>query len=209
MNTEIESRQILTSGYLRQEIERVCKLSIPSEIKQLCFDYWLITFCDEWDTKSSKCIRLEFNEQSVKCFAAKAHVFGCHSVSSGQFTWRLNLKKIGVDGVGIGVIDSEKATVNLEGENFFTEDIGASWFSVEGALYNHINKTGKKFRPKMPNIMLNTRLDIKIDFDEGNLYYSIKEDKFIKAPYSLSVNKSYRLIVSFQCFVCEDEIELL
>ena len=40
---------ILTAGYLREEIENKYKISIPSEIKRLCFDYWFINICDEWD----------------------------------------------------------------------------------------------------------------------------------------------------------------
>ena len=60
---------ILIAGYLRQDIEDSLKMLIPSEIKALCFVYWFIKICDEWD-ESYTDIRdeqyVEFSGQIVK-----------------------------------------------------------------------------------------------------------------------------------------------
>ena len=88
---------ILTSGYLRQEIERVYKVVIPSEIKQLCFGFWFLNVCDEWAAKICKHDRIKFDGQIVRNTETNLDtqsVFGTHSVSSGQYIWRLHLKRV-------------------------------------------------------------------------------------------------------------------
>ena len=79
---------------MRQEVERVYTILIPSEIKQLCFDFWFLNVCDEWDIESCKHDNIKFDGQIVSNTNTESdtqNVFGCHSVSFGQYIWKLNL----------------------------------------------------------------------------------------------------------------------
>ena len=69
---------ILTSGYLRGEIETRYEILIPSEIKQLCFDFWLINICDEWDKTMYNDTRVEMDGQTVKMICNKEINFPFH-----------------------------------------------------------------------------------------------------------------------------------
>ena len=39
---------ILVFGYIRQDIECLTKQEIPTELKRICFAYWLYKACDSW-----------------------------------------------------------------------------------------------------------------------------------------------------------------
>ena len=52
-------------------------------------------------------------------------IYGCHSVSSGQFEWRLNLKKIGPFGICVGIIHDEKVRDYLDNYNYDLHGDGA------------------------------------------------------------------------------------
>ena len=119
---------VLTSGYLRQEIERIYKILIPSEIKQLCFDYWFINICDEWDVELCKHERVEIDAQTVKTANKTTqhdnrNVFGCCKVSSGQFVWKLLLRKV-IGFISIGVICEHLADQNPVYANYALDGQG-------------------------------------------------------------------------------------
>ena len=40
---------ILVAGYVRDIVEEFTTRNIPDEIIQLCFMFWFVTVCDEWD----------------------------------------------------------------------------------------------------------------------------------------------------------------
>ena len=56
---------ILICGYLREEIEDKLKILIPSEIQKLCFVYWFIDICDEWDIASHTKKKIAVDKQTI------------------------------------------------------------------------------------------------------------------------------------------------
>ena len=86
---------ILVIGYIK-ETEKTLKIHIPTEIKKLIFNYWLINICDEWlitkylDTHTIKvnglCINIKFEN--------RATIYGTKVVSDGNtFTWIIKINK--------------------------------------------------------------------------------------------------------------------
>ena len=205
---------VLTSGYLREEIEKKHKILIPYEIKQLCFDFWFIDVCDEWDIKLSKQSSIQFDgKQIVKCInKVSRSIFGCHCVSSGGFEWKLNLKKIDVEGICVGIIRNDKINDYLESTSasYVTEGFGALWFSQTGCLFDKF-LTLPQVTSGLDGVIRNICLKIKIDIDEKILSYSIDEDEYKTVSYTLDddKNESVRLVVYFNGNTDVEEIELM
>ena len=57
---------VLTSGYLRQEMENIHKILILSDLKKLCFQYWFMNICDQWDVELCKHKDIAMDEEIVK-----------------------------------------------------------------------------------------------------------------------------------------------
>ena len=214
-NGKLIKSDILTSGYIRQEIENVYEISIPTAIAKLCFDYWFINICDQWDIELCKHQNLQFNEQIVKYIDGPSfrNIYGCHSVSSGQFEWRLNLKKIGDKGIYVGIIHDDKLNDYLESGHYVGDGYGAAWHSKSGCLFDSSVRF-PKLSDEFKGIIENVYMKIKIDLDERSVYYSIDGDEYKKAPYTLDKNKSVRLVVTFnkrrrRKYDKDDEVELL
>ena len=170
---------ILTSGYLRQKIVDKYEISIPSEIKKLCFEFWFIDICDMWDNKLYTKSKLEIGNQFLK-----ASIMGCQRVSSGQYEWKLRLRDVSVC-VGI-VRDASK---------YYKDGYGGFWYVGGHFFYPEFGKivTFKSFKSKIkPGITIG----VKIDFELQSLYYSVDESEYVKAPYIVSENASYRLMVT-------------
>ena len=202
---------ILIYGYLRQEIEKLYKILIPSEIKQLCFEYWFINICDEWDIKLCKHKSIEFNGQTVRCIdpVSPRNIYGCHCVSSGEFVWKLNLKKVGIKGIIIGIVEHDQCEKYLDDGYYVAGGYGACWYSKNGILYDSSRKF-KKFANDFKDVMIeNVYVEIKIDMNETSLYFAIDGDEFKKAPYALKKDASYRLAVSFYQNEDIDECQLM
>ena len=195
---------ILTFGYLRQEIEKIHKILIPSEIKQLCFDYWFLNICDQWDTKSSEHDDIELDGQVIKSQCTWNdnwwNVFGCHSVSSGHFVWRLLFRfKDGTAACHIGIINVDKAEENPKYAGYPVHGHGVCWNILKGDFYDEdYFKNGISSIKKIKDLesqIKNIYIEMKIDLEERSLYYAINDEE-IKAPYQLKENTSFRLIVT-------------
>ena len=203
---------VLISGYLRKEIEKKHKILIPYEIKQLCFDFWFINVCDQWDIKSSKQSNIQFDgKQIAKCNNnVFRSIYGCHCVSSGEFEWKLNLKKIGRLGICVGIVQNDKIDDFVVNCNYVTEGYGALWYSRNGCL---LDKTllFPKVTHGLEDVIKNICLKMKIDIDEKRLSYSIDEDEYKTVSYTLvnDKNKSFRLAVYFTKSHDVQEVELL
>ena len=189
---------ILICGYVTQEIEDKYKLSIPSEIKRVCFHFWFINVCDQWDIEScKKHASVTFAGQIVKSSKVELvrNVFGCHTVSSGQFEWRLNWKKLN-GSVAIGIIDNDKAINTSTGVGFTRYGNGAVLDIPNGRLYG-VEYSWRKFGEKLDQNVENVDIKVKIDLDERSLYFAINEDEYKKTIYELKKDTSFRLALTF------------
>ena len=103
---------ILTGGYLRQRIEQIYTLPIPSQIQTLCFMYWFIKGLDEWDVEMCKDDNVKFNGQIVKVRNCTRSIYGRNSVSSGQYEWKLRL--INDKSISYSFNDGEYKTADIK-----------------------------------------------------------------------------------------------
>ena len=191
---------VLTDGYIRGEIENKLKLSIPSEIKHLCFVFWFINICDEWDhtlyTKKSIII----DEQTVTTIQrGYCSIMGCHRVSSGRYEWKL--KHFSKIGACVGIIKDldipkERISRTLNEVRYDTDEYGAFWEPKIAEFFaKRTTDFMSEFRDKIKNN--DVIIGVKIDFDSEGLYFSVDGSEYSKAPYTLEKDQSYRLVVSF------------
>ena len=85
---------ILVVGCI-SNLNKQFKLLIPVEISSICFDYWLVKFCDEWDEKySDENVENDGQIATVKNFGTIS-VYGCHSINRGCDThsWEIKLNR--------------------------------------------------------------------------------------------------------------------
>ena len=189
---------ILTDGYLRQIIEKTYKILIPSEIRQLCFDFWFLNFCDGWDDKLSNHETVTIEGQMVKGLedSSVRNVFGCHTISAGQYIWRLNWKKVN-GAIGIGIIHDYKVEYSLNDIHFATNGFGICLDLKTGYSYNDTSSCYTVFAKPVAYGIENVGIEVRIDLDERCIYFSINGDEEKKAPYTLKQGKSFRLILAF------------
>ena len=76
---------ILVSGYIKK-IATNCALLIPVEINKICFDFWFIQICDEWDDQylsEGVIIDGEIVKHTNDCDVVS--IYGCHSIVKGLY----------------------------------------------------------------------------------------------------------------------------
>ena len=97
---------ILVSGYVREGGEEY-KLLIPADVNCICFAFWLIKVCDEWDEELSG-NNIKFDGQIAKCLRKRyTAIYGCHSIDKGSHSWRIKFKS-DIYRVYIGVLEDDK-----------------------------------------------------------------------------------------------------
>ena len=206
---------ILTSGYIRQEIEEKLELLIPSDIKQLCFVYWFINVCDEWDIKYTN-DKYQVNGQCLKLFKSgdgfddflnfgQPSAFGTHSVEGGTFLWRIKFNT-DVKWICLGVIQDDETLFikHANDGNHDFNDYGGSFWNG-GGYYSHDQRGGgygSTFGDKGDIIT------IILDMDKHTIGYKINDKDYGVASNTMNKDK-YRLIVNYDYQGVNGEIELL
>ena len=203
---------ILTAGYVRQEVENKHKVVIPKEIKGLCFEFWFIDYCDEWDANYNE-DNVEFKGQIAKLIKNSVTTIYGSNVNVNQqneYEWKLALKmedtnKYRVE-TYIGIIEDETEylTDNFKTFNYDLDDQGC-WLCTDGYFSNK-GKEKRIIEPIDPSKQDKVEIGIKIDLNTKQIYYSIDENDYILAPYTLKHNK-YRLAVTLTSI--DVQVELL
>ena len=108
---------ILVSGYIRN-VGKEYKLLIPQDINSVCFDYWLIKVCDEWDTKYAP--ENEINGQIIQLKRERLlSVYGKQSVNEGSYLWQIRFNT-DIEWFCVGVIvDDEDILDTYRNSNFY------------------------------------------------------------------------------------------
>ena len=202
---------ILACGYVRQEIENVYKIMIPSEIKQLCFVYWFINICDEWDKTLMDGI--DCDKQIVKSTDGHyATIYGMNVIKSGTYEWWLKLHHIHYGCICIGIIENKSEYLNKHLTNFDYDMYGyGCWWYPTGNLYG-ISETGGKSEKFTKSFKCGNEdikdvvIGMKVDLDTKSISYSIDGDEYKKAPCKIRTTEC-RLAVSL--LAKDDQVELL
>ena len=204
---------VLVSGYLRR-CGNEFQLLIPDDITNVCFIFWFISVCDEWDKSMSHSLCI-INNESIKLprepeFSREGtnmvSAYGSHSVSSGSFEWKIRFKSK-ITWICIGVIKDEiKLLLDNQTKNNYGifEDDGESCFllNCNGTLYHHLGNNSHFTEEFVDE---GTIITMALDVDKHTISYKINDTDYGVGCAKLS-DKKYRLAVTLGD---KDEIELL
>ena len=203
---------ILVSGYIREFVDKF-RTGIPNEIIKLCFSFWLIDVCDEWD--KSLCHKFaEINESvftlvddytqgkdGVHCCTA----FGTHSIKEGEiFEWtlRLNTK---ISWICIGVCPDEPDSLRenkvRNSYGYDNNKRGCFLLNMNGVLYhgntqNYCTRFGEK----------DTLIKMTLNMKDHTISYKINDEDHPFVDAKLKAEK-YKLAVTH--YHPTQEIELM
>ena len=199
---------ILVCGYIREKSKQY-GLSIPSDINSICFLFWLIKVCDEWDSKyASKYIKID--GQTVRSLASRSCIstYGCHSIDKGSYCWEMEVKQIGLAFLLVGLVEDTPNNLQKCQESCdYVAGHGCVLYSADGKFSRGTNEDcfTKKYAEsfeKEQNVGIRMILDMDnhtLSFNVNSKDYGIATDKLDK--------RRYRMLVGF---VCEQhEVELL
>ena len=185
---------ILVAGYVRN-IGKSCRLLIPDDINKICFKFWLITVCDEWDKKLSS-NRVEIDGQIIKSNEdySFASIYGCLGVSKGSYEWQIKLLS-DISWFCIGIIE--------DNEEIMTKYVhGCEWVVDNGCC---INEMGHFYfgatTPKIDKYMDSLKkagavVTMTLDMNKHTLSYKVNDKDYGIATDKLNKSK-YRLAILF------------
>ena len=83
---------------------------IPVKIDSICFDYWLIQICDEWDKKYlTKSVEIDGQIAKLNKSNRCVSIYGCHSIDRGcdSYSWQIKLNT-DIVWFGVGIIEDKE-----------------------------------------------------------------------------------------------------
>ena len=201
---------VLVSGYIR-EFTNECNSDIPSDIIKLCFLFWFIDVCDEWDKSlchqlvdiNGGCFKLSDNiafSDKIYCCTA----FGTHTVDHGIFVWRMKFKT-NMTWICIGVIPDKSDLLKEEqidnAYGRFSAKGGCFLLNMNGVIYHGgIDKYCDVFTAK------DTVIEMTLDMDKHTISYKVNGTD-CGIAYDKLNEKRYRLAVTIADL--KHEIELI
>ena len=204
-NGKIIQTDILISGYVRNIMDE-CKLEIPDEIIALCFLFWFIKVCDQWDELLHDTERIEVDGLCGK-WHGYGSLFGSKIVTKGTFKWSLQLKsKISWGCVGIikndeRIIQENQRQNNygfIKGRGCFLSLCSNDKYS-NGALWFDHDLIQVSSYCSTSCCDPGTIIEMTLDMDKKTIQYKA-DDAECKAVEikSLSEQIGYRLVVTVQ-----------
>ena len=194
---------ILVSGYVRN-MGKNYELLIPEPIKDMCFLFWLIKVCDEWDKESSsKGIKID-GQIVVKTGSTTQSIYGRESISTGSYSWQIKFKTH-IEWFCFGIIEDKTETLkkytddhvyghNPNGDGCFLFCSGEFWIKDVESEYCHA--LGDK----------DTVITMTLNMDKHSISYKINDEDFGSAIDSLDKSK-YRMVLSL--YYKDESVELL
>ena len=192
---------ILVSGFIRDVMNEHI-IEIPDEIIGLCFLFWFIDVCDEWDISLCDKKWVDINDSSFKLIESRCcTLFGKHIVEAGSvFTWYLKLKSK-IDWGCIGIIINKKEEID-KNKNFndYGRDVGCGCFLfITGGKAQALLYDQGIDQDYLVPVDKGTIIEITLDMDQRSIHYKINDKEFEKTTKieSLSTEFGYRLAVTF------------
>lgn len=196
-NNKIET-DILITGYVRDLSNEYKTLFIPYEIKQLCFKYWFITVCDEWNTE---CLPadIEIHAQTAKSlltpsefkFQKQRTFYGTHKVESGIYSWHIKFITT-INWICIGVIEADKDLMMKyqRSNSYRCFDHGCFLLTSNGRIYSGSTSAIYSHPIKQSGTIISITLNMdnhSLSYKLNDKDYGIAYDKLYKKGYSLAV----------------------
>eukprot|EP01084_Bolivina_argentea_P070706 128572_1 len=181
---------ILIAGYMRQVIERMYQIFIPSEIKNLCFDYWYIPVCDTWNRQFTHSC-LQINQQILQVNLVKPHYdfedefyfsgFGDKIISSCQIhTWRLRITGQ-VRWFRIGVIKNDETTLKQRVAHYDYDLDNGCWLAETGEICGYSGCGSNCYIDAMSGIGTeddDILMMIRVDLNKYRVSYKINDKDY-------------------------------
>ena len=194
---------ILVSGYIK-ELTKEYELLIPSPIIDICFLFWFIKVCDEWD-KEASADSIEIDGQMVHSTeGGMRSLYGCQSISKGTHSWQIKFITK-VEWICIGIIEDKPEILQkyrYHDISYYVSDYGCYVYNVgnfwakKGINFTYCDQFGAK----------GTVITMTLDMDQHTLSYKINDKDYGIATDKLAKDK-YRLIINL--LHVDDTIELL
>ena len=106
---------ILVFGYIRNVMNEY-RIEIPDEIIRVCFLFWFMNVCDEWDKSlchsqyvdiDESCAKLNDGYKSRGFLDWCCTLFGSQSVKNGVFKWHVQFNS-SIEWICIGLLKIHK-----------------------------------------------------------------------------------------------------
>ena len=185
---------ILVVGYVRN-ITAECNLGIPSDIIGICFAYWFIKVCDEWD-KKLMANHVKIDGQQVELTEDEhASIFGCRIIDKGSYSWTIQFKT-DIKWIAIGIVEDDPEIMkNMQTHNCFNFmskgrfilNIGG--FFADGNWADISDNYHVQFREK------HTIITTTINMDNKSLSFKINDKECGIATNALDKDK-YRFMIN-------------
>ena len=182
---------VLVAGYIRN-LSKKYEFLIPGDINGICFKYWLITVCDEWDKELSS-DRAEINNQTITSKVTEfASMYGCLGIDKGSYEWQIKLKSY-VTWFAMGIIEDDEEILTKYKDDY-------KWIMNNGCCINeggHFYRGDstplrqgytKPFKKSGTVITMTLNMDQhELSFKVNDKEYGVVTDKLDKEKYRLAV----------------------
>ena len=188
---------ILVCGYIREKSEQY-RLSIPGDINSICFLFWLIKVCDQWDSKyASKYIKIDGHVvESIKDVQYTS-VYGCHCIDKGTHTWEMEVNQIGGQFLLIGLIEDEPNILEKSKKSAeYVRGHGCVLYINDGKFYRGSTTSGNPYISTSVFGSKNYRIQMTLDMDNHKLCYAVNGKDYGVATNELDKQR-YRMVVTF------------
>ena len=196
---------ILVSSYIRENGKK-CELLIPDDINKICFEFWLIKICDEWDKKYIYSgVTIDGDIAKYSNDSTIASVYGCHSIDKGSYSWEMVLRRPSHPGwFCVGLIeDTPDILQNYTGScTYYIDGHGCHLFH-NGCFYDPTKKQVTESFVGHEE----TKIVMVVNMNEHKLWFNINDTEDEIATDQLDTNKSYRMVINFN--ELGNEVELL
>ena len=201
---------ILVAGYVRDGTGNVT-VDIPVDIIQICFTFWFIDICDQWDKSlCNEHVMIDRDTlpsddgQYTDSSYDHRWGFGTEVIEHGTFKWRFR-SDANMRYINVGVIPDISELIkdlNIESKSKEASDKGLFYILNEnGDVYHHCNN---KYCVSLSD--QDTMIIMSLDMHQRTMSFVIDDHDYGWA-YRKLAEKKYRLCVRFGS--AKQEIELL
>ena len=196
----------LVIGWIRTEIEKKYKNSnIPYALKQLCFKFWLIKICDQWDLTYYDKKRILISNNGLTASAkdnTSCSIYSKREIDIGdKYIWTLKMNSWFCEWSSIigqpyiGIIKSDEKILNRCKINGPSEKDGY-WFSASKAALHFRKFPAKKIQYGQRVTCKGDVIEMCVDLRNNTVSYRINGTDYGVA-YSNIDRCRYRLYVGF------------